>query len=83
LVSPRSQHIQKLRREQGSPEKGPAANGDKPEVTPRKRKSPAKKATPNKSVDRNAQSDDDGDDLPPVKEEPVTPKRANKKAKIE
>ncbi|KAG6004114.1 hypothetical protein E4U21_001385 [Claviceps maximensis] len=83
-----NQHIQKLRREQGSPEKdkGPAANGDKPEAatTPRKRKSPVKKATPNKFVPINAQPDDEDDDLPPVKvEEPVTPKRVTKKAKIE
>ncbi|KAG6015781.1 hypothetical protein E4U43_004802 [Claviceps pusilla] len=78
-----NQHIQKLRREQGSsPEKdkGPAANGDKPAVTtPRKRKTPGKKATPTKSAVHNTQPHDEGDELPAVKtEEPVTPKRAKK-----
>ncbi|KAG5979200.1 hypothetical protein E4U55_005446 [Claviceps digitariae] len=79
-----NQHIQKLRREQASPEKDKdkdqAPNGDKPEVkTPRKRKAPVKK----KSVAPNDQSDNEGDELPPVKaEEPVTPSSA-KRAKTE
>ncbi|GAB0135002.1 hypothetical protein EsDP_00003354 [Epichloe bromicola] len=86
-----NQHIQKLRREQGFPEKAAAKNGDDtPEpatpatpakATPRKRKTPTKKA---KSAANIEQSDDEGDELP-IKhevEEPLTPKRA-KKAKIE
>ncbi|KAG6018529.1 hypothetical protein E4U41_003805 [Claviceps citrina] len=84
-----NQHIQKLRRDQGSPEKAAVANGDKSEpVTPRKRKAAStKKATPAKSAaaadDDHDDDHDEGDPLPPVKkEEPVTPKRA-KKAKVE
>ncbi|KAG5946053.1 hypothetical protein E4U53_006642 [Claviceps sorghi] len=80
-----NQHIQKLRREQGSPEKekGQALNGDKTEGgTPRKRKNPVKKATPTKAAAHDAQADDEGDDLPVKAEEPTTPKRA-KKAKVE
>lgn len=83
------QHIQKLRREQGSPEKAAAKNGDDtPEpatptkATPRKRKTPTTKKA--KSAATMERSDDEGDDLP-IKneaEEPLTPKRA-KKAKIE
>ncbi|KAG5922748.1 hypothetical protein E4U42_005350 [Claviceps africana] len=80
-----NQHIQKLRREQGSPEKekAQASSGDKIEGgTPRKRKAPVKKATPTKTAAHNEPADDEDDDLPIKTEESATPKRA-KKAKVE
>ncbi|KZZ98450.1 hypothetical protein AAL_02968 [Moelleriella libera RCEF 2490] len=81
----RSQHIQKLRRDQASPEKpaafklsaAPKSSPRKPAAIPRKRKMAdveaellLKQQQQQEEEDNDDEDSDDGDELPPVKKEP-------------